>query len=47
MSNNNVKKDKNNQDNNCDCFRCREAKDKMKIVQRENTFLGNIITFSQ
>ena len=37
--------DKN--DNNCLCWVCKEQIDKVKNVQRQNSLLGNIITFSQ
>ncbi len=32
---------------NCDCYWCREFKDQKRIVQRQTSFLGNIIGFGQ
>ena len=42
-----TKNKKNNQSNNCDCFRCREAKDRMQKIQRENFALSVFIGFGQ
>ena len=36
-----------NDDENCNCWVCEAQKNKMKNVKRENSLLGNIITFLQ
>jgi len=36
-----------NHDENCNCWVCEAQKSKMKNVKRENSLLGNIVTFLQ
>lgn len=31
----------------CNCYLCREFKDQKRIIQRQNSFLSNIVAFEQ
>lgn len=33
--------------NNCPCWVCKEQRDIMKNIQRQNSFLSNIVAFDQ
>jgi hypothetical protein len=34
-------------ENKCNCYLCRELQDKKRIIQRQNSFLSNIVAFEQ
>jgi hypothetical protein len=34
-------------DENCNCYWCREFKDQKRVVQRQNSLLGIVIGFGQ
>lgn len=49
LDSNNIDKNflKETDDENCNCWRCEEQKDKKKIIKRQNSFLSNIVAFEK